>query len=47
MSMDVNTLRLAVEILSFVAFLGIVAWALAPRNRAGFDQAASIPLDHE
>ena len=45
--MDVNTLRLAVELTSFVAFLGIVAWAWSARNRDDFDRAAAIPLDHE
>ena len=47
MSMDLNTLRTLVEVLCFVAFLGIVAWAYSARRRKDFDQAASIPFDHE
>jgi cytochrome c oxidase cbb3-type subunit 4 len=42
--MDVNDLRTAVTLLSFVAFLGIVAWALARRNAARFDEAAQLPF---
>ena len=41
--MDVNTLRIAVTVLSFVAFIGIVSWAWSRRNRAAFDEAAQLP----
>lgn len=42
--MDVNTLRIAVTVLSFVAFIGIVFWAWSRRNRAAFDEAAQLPF---
>jgi cytochrome c oxidase cbb3-type subunit 4 len=42
--MDVNDLRIAVTLLSFACFAGVVAWALARRNRPAFDEAALIPF---
>lgn len=33
--------------LLLVAFLGIVVWAYAGRNRARFDDAAQLPLRDE
>lgn len=41
---DINGLRAAVTLLSFISFLGIVAWALSKRNQAGFDEAARLPF---
>jgi cytochrome c oxidase cbb3-type subunit IV len=45
--MDVNTLRTVIEVLSFIGFVGIVAWAYSARRRKDFDSAAAIPFDHE
>jgi cytochrome c oxidase cbb3-type subunit IV len=42
--MDVNTLRIAVTLLSLMAFVGIVVWACAKRNRERFDEAAQLPF---
>jgi cytochrome c oxidase cbb3-type subunit 4 len=42
--MDVNLLREIVTVLSFGTFVGIVAWACARRNRAGFEEAGRIPF---
>jgi len=42
--MDVNDLRMAITLLSFMLFAGIVAWALSPRNRAAFDEAQQLPF---
>jgi cytochrome c oxidase cbb3-type subunit 4 len=42
--MDVNDLRSVVTVLSFVAFVGIVAWAWSGRRRAAFDAAARLAL---
>lgn len=42
--MDVNELRIAVTVLSFAAFAGIVWWVVARRNRAGFDEASQLPF---
>jgi cytochrome c oxidase cbb3-type subunit 4 len=44
---DVNDLRIAVTVLSFVAFLGIVAWAWSRRNQSAFDEAARLPFADE
>lgn len=45
--MDVNDLRSVVTVVSLFAFLGIVAWAWSRSNRAGFDEAARLPLVEE
>jgi len=42
--MDLDVVRHAVTVLSFVLFAGIVAWALSPRNRAAFDEARQLPF---
>ena len=42
--MDVNDLRMAITLLSFLLFSGIVAWALSPRNRPAFDEARQLPF---
>jgi cytochrome c oxidase cbb3-type subunit 4 len=44
MSWDINLLRSAATVLSFVAFLGIVWWAYSRHNRARFDEAAALPF---
>jgi cytochrome c oxidase cbb3-type subunit 4 len=45
--MDVNLLRVLVTVVSFLVFVGIIAWALSPRNRARFDEAARLPFDED
>ena len=47
MSMDINILREIVTVASFLAFVGIVAYAYKPRHRARFEEAARLPLDDE
>ena len=42
--MDVNDLRMAVTLLSFLLFAGIVRWALLSRNRQAFDEAQQLPF---
>ncbi|HRD83557.1 MAG TPA: cbb3-type cytochrome c oxidase subunit 3 [Rubrivivax sp.] len=42
--MDVNDLRIATTISSFVLFVGIVAWAWSKNRRAGFHEAANLPF---
>jgi cytochrome c oxidase cbb3-type subunit IV len=44
---DVNDLRIAVTVLSFFAFLGLVAWAWRSRNRPAFEEAARLPFADE
>lgn len=34
-------------VVSFITFLGIVAWAYARRNQADFEQAAQLPFADE
>jgi cytochrome c oxidase cbb3-type subunit 4 len=41
---DINDLRAAVTLASFIAFLGIVAWAWSRSRRQAFDEAARLPL---
>ncbi|HOX68724.1 MAG: CcoQ/FixQ family Cbb3-type cytochrome c oxidase assembly chaperone [Rhizobacter sp.] len=41
---DVNTLRIAVTMLSLGAFIGIVCWAWSRSNAASFAEAARLPL---
>ena len=45
--MDVNELRIAVTMLSFFAFLGVVVWAWSRRNKTRFDEAANLPFADE
>ena len=45
--MDVNDLRIATTMLSFVVFVGIVVWAFSRRNQSEFDAAAQLPFDQD
>ena len=45
--MSVNDLRVAVTLLSFVAFVGVFAWAWSRRNQSRFDEAARLPFAAE
>lgn len=49
MELDLNTLRSAVTLLSFIAFAGIVYWACDGKNLPRFNEAANLPFadDHE
>jgi cytochrome c oxidase cbb3-type subunit 4 len=42
--MDLNDLRIAITLLSFAVFAGIVGWAVSRRNRARFEQAQMLPF---
>ena len=42
--MDVNDLRTAVTLFSFLMFLGITVWAFSKRNKQSFDELAALPL---
>ena len=42
--MDINTLRAAITVASFLIFIGIIFWAVNPRNRSKFDAAALVPF---
>jgi cytochrome c oxidase cbb3-type subunit 4 len=43
--MDLNDLRSAITLLSFVMFIGLVLWAWSARRRSSFDEAAQLPFD--
>ena len=43
--MDINTIRTAVELVSFGIFIGIVWWAYSPRRRATLERAARSVLE--
>ena len=45
--MDINTLRIAFTLISFVIFIDIVIWAMSPKSRAGFEEAARLPFEEE
>ncbi len=45
--MDLNDLRSAITLLSFVIFIGLVAWAWSARRRSSFDEAARLPFSGE
>jgi cytochrome c oxidase cbb3-type subunit IV len=42
--LNVNDLRIAVTLLSFALFAGIVRWAWTRSNRTRFDEAALLPF---
>jgi cbb3-type cytochrome oxidase subunit 3 len=45
--MDINTIRIAITLISLAAFLCIVAWAMSPSKRGDFEQAGLLPLTEE
>jgi cytochrome c oxidase cbb3-type subunit 4 len=45
--MDVNTLRSAVTVVTFILFIGIVVWALSKRRAAEFEEAAQLPFGQD
>jgi cytochrome c oxidase cbb3-type subunit 4 len=45
--MDIEDLRAAMTVLSFVAFLAIVAWAYGRGRSSRFSEAARLPFDGE
>lgn len=45
--MDINDLRAAITVASFVAFIGIVWWAYGARRKARFDRVARSVLEED
>ena len=43
--MDINDLRIAVTLVSFLAFLGIVFWAYLPKRRQKLEQQGRSILE--
>lgn len=42
--MELNDLRALITLVSFLSFLGIVAWAYSGRRKTQFDEAAQSVL---
>ena len=42
--MTIDDLRIAVTVISFACFLGLLGWAWSARNRSRFDEAARLPF---
>jgi cytochrome c oxidase cbb3-type subunit 4 len=47
MDFAINDLRAAVTAVSFVLFLGIVAWAWSGHRKRAFEEAARLVLDDD
>jgi cbb3-type cytochrome oxidase subunit 3 len=47
MQMDITTLRIAATLVSFVTFLGILAWAFSRRRAKDFEDAGRLPLEQD
>ena len=47
MEIDVNTLRSAATVVSFVTFVGIVWWAWSRRRASDFNEAANLPFEQD
>jgi len=45
--MDINILRIAVTILSFIVFVGILVWVWRNRNTSDFKDAANLPFKED
>ncbi len=45
--MDVNNLRSAVTVITFILFIGIVMWSLSKRRTAEFEEAALLPFGQD
>jgi cytochrome c oxidase cbb3-type subunit 4 len=45
--MDINTLRSAATVVSFITFIGILVWAYSRSNAADFEEAAQLPFDQD
>jgi len=45
--MDINDLRAAITVVSFIGFIGIVWWAYSARRKSAFDRAARSVLEEE
>lgn len=45
--MDINDMRSVVTLVSFLTFVGIIAWAWSKRNKSDFDEAAMLPFKDE
>lgn len=42
--MDINDFRSLITVAGLLCFLGICVWAYSKHSKAGFDEAARLPL---
>lgn len=47
MDIDINTLRAAATVVSFVTFISIVFWAWSRGRTSDFDEAAHLPFEQD
>ncbi|MES2952456.1 MAG: CcoQ/FixQ family Cbb3-type cytochrome c oxidase assembly chaperone [Pseudomonadota bacterium] len=47
MDIDINILRSAATVLSFLTFAGIVWWACSKRRADDFSEAARLPFEQD
>jgi len=47
MDMDINTLRSATTLISFVVFIAIVRWAWSKLRSGDFQEAANLPFEQD
>ena len=45
--MDINDFSRLINVLGLLCFLGICAWAYSKHAKAGFDEAARLPLSDD
>jgi cytochrome c oxidase cbb3-type subunit 4 len=47
MDIDINILRSAATVVSFLTFIGIVWWAWSKRRADDFSEAANLPFEQD
>jgi cytochrome c oxidase cbb3-type subunit 4 len=45
--MDINTIRIVTTVVSFVLFIGILAWTFSRRRAEDFKDAANLPFEQD
>ena len=45
--MDINDFRGIITAITFIAFIGVCAWAWSRKRKADFDAASKLPLEEE
>ena len=45
--MDMSTIRSIITVVTFITFLGIVAWAYSGKRKQAFDAAARMALEED
>jgi cytochrome c oxidase cbb3-type subunit 4 len=45
--MDISLIRSIVTVVTFITFLGIIAWAYSGRRKEAFDAAARLVLEDD